>query len=404
MQPRIVLSFSLGLAAATISGCSRDELAPDCFYRDSGNVCIAKPPGLGELSLTCGAIPTAAVGAELSYTPMVTGGAGSYDWSATGLPPGLAIDMSTGAITGMPSQAGSFDLTITVDDDLDASNTDTTVCTLVVNPKLGVDVSNSPINGCAPYDSDVRAFVDLDNTGTGNPAVTCRIDVSSMPNDMCPIENGAGRMPEGLTWDESTCTATGTITDEYYGVWAWLVELEQDGVIVHLPVCAQNDNNPYHSVVANVIDMDGGMISDPLQPSVARFDPTQPLAVDGSDPNAYPGPSFQVRGPAADCANGLCDFTGYKFETGCSPFEPPFSADPVTLVPGEGFDHGMVQTTAGNSVDSYGNPVGEFADRAWIAPWRFWYCTSDSVGVCDDTMIKPNSQTKYHTALIAYPQ
>ena len=29
-----------------------------------------------------------------------TGGSGSYTWSATGLPPGLTIDPTTGLITG----------------------------------------------------------------------------------------------------------------------------------------------------------------------------------------------------------------------------------------------------------------------------------------------------------------
>ncbi|MEZ7124612.1 Ig domain-containing protein [Nonomuraea sp. AD125B] len=41
-----------------------------------------------------------------------TGGSGSYTWSATGLPPGLTIDTTTGLITGTPS-IGSYDVTVT---------------------------------------------------------------------------------------------------------------------------------------------------------------------------------------------------------------------------------------------------------------------------------------------------
>ncbi|WP_344953077.1 Ig domain-containing protein [Sphaerisporangium flaviroseum] len=42
-----------------------------------------------------------------------TGGSGSYTWSATGLPPGLAIDPSSGWITGTLSNIGSYTVTVT---------------------------------------------------------------------------------------------------------------------------------------------------------------------------------------------------------------------------------------------------------------------------------------------------
>jgi hypothetical protein len=41
-----------------------------------------------------------------------SGGSGTYAWSATGLPPGLSINPSTGRITGNPSATGTYTVTV----------------------------------------------------------------------------------------------------------------------------------------------------------------------------------------------------------------------------------------------------------------------------------------------------
>jgi hypothetical protein len=57
-------------------------------------------------------------GAYPGTTIAPTGGTGPYTWSATGLPPGLSINPSTGAITGTPTSANGspFLVTITIAD------------------------------------------------------------------------------------------------------------------------------------------------------------------------------------------------------------------------------------------------------------------------------------------------
>ena len=56
----------------------------------------------------------AVTGASYWGSAEVTGGVGPYQWQAFGLPRGLAIDPSTGLITGRPSTAGSYSVELLV--------------------------------------------------------------------------------------------------------------------------------------------------------------------------------------------------------------------------------------------------------------------------------------------------
>ena len=56
------------------------------------------------------------VGTAFSASPTAGGGRVPYTWSATTLPPGLAIDPATGAIAGTPTTAGTYTGTLTTTD------------------------------------------------------------------------------------------------------------------------------------------------------------------------------------------------------------------------------------------------------------------------------------------------
>lgn len=91
---------------------------------------IVKPP-----TPTVPATVTSRVGDTYSLTLSATGGVPAYSsWTATGLPPGLQIDAATGIISGSPTMAGTYTITITVTDA--NQRTGTATYTHTVNPAL----------------------------------------------------------------------------------------------------------------------------------------------------------------------------------------------------------------------------------------------------------------------------
>src|ERR1019366_9630017 len=87
----------------------------------------APPPaggGAGPLSVTC-SYPSGHLGVAYSSFLVATGGTPAYTYSIArgSLPTGLAPNASTGAITGMPTAAGTFSDTSRVVDSVGASST-----------------------------------------------------------------------------------------------------------------------------------------------------------------------------------------------------------------------------------------------------------------------------------------
>lgn len=67
-------------------------------------------------SIVTTSVPSGFVGAAYSTTIQAIDGTLPYVWTSTTLPPGLSINSSTGAITGTPTVAGSYNFTVTVTD------------------------------------------------------------------------------------------------------------------------------------------------------------------------------------------------------------------------------------------------------------------------------------------------
>jgi hypothetical protein len=70
---------------------------------------------LDPLTITTGDL-SGAVGAPFNQTLAASGGSAPYTWSANGLPAGLTLNATTGAISGMPSDSGPSTVGLTVTD------------------------------------------------------------------------------------------------------------------------------------------------------------------------------------------------------------------------------------------------------------------------------------------------
>lgn len=99
------------------------------------------------------ALPETALGGAVSVGYQATGGNLPYTWSSSGLPAGLSLNASTGALTGSPLQPGNYSFTIQV---TDSSSVQVSLsATLSV---LGITTSSLPAgNTTAPYQAAVSA-------------------------------------------------------------------------------------------------------------------------------------------------------------------------------------------------------------------------------------------------------
>ena len=146
------------------------------------------------LSLTCAA-SSGQVSVPYSSSLVASGGVTPYTYSiASGsLPPGLTLNTSTGAITGTPTTAGTFNFTAQVVD----SSGNTGFNTVVTN--CSITIASLPSLACASATGQVGSAYSSALVGSGGiPPYTYSI--------------ASGSLPPGLTLNSSTGAITGTPT------------------------------------------------------------------------------------------------------------------------------------------------------------------------------------------------
>ncbi len=390
-RERAALVLALPALTMTLAGCSRDDLAPDCFQVVDG-ICVV--PGGTAVGIDCATMPMAAVGAEYSFTPGVGGGSGQYDnWMATGLPPGLSMDPVTGEISGVPTDPPfpgnapiDYSVTISVFDQGEGLEFESVCGNLAVNPRLNSLGLRLTDYHCLDFSATEQEMLGELEGGDGTP-ITCSINTGGAAT--CPLGDGDGRLAPGISFDEATCTHSGSVNTTRFGTWVWMVDIEQSGYKTTVPFCATNDVATFHDIVLTA----NGVIDDALQPGLYEYDPDQDL---GFGNGSY---HWDINSP--DCPGPDCNNFGFRFDVTCSPFDvvAPWG---ISLAPSAGGTLGL-----SHEMTASGPAPGDgFRARPFVASFEMSYCTSADGAVCstaDVAAFEQNAQTKYHFDVIGYP-
>jgi hypothetical protein len=156
--------------------------------------------GNGGSGLTNPVFPDGRVGVAYSYT-VTPSPDGPYVFGASDLPPGLTLNGATGEVSGTPSSAGTFFISLTVNDFLPGEeNIGASIIPVTIHP---ADAADPPT-----YDFEfVTQF--LNNGEVGTPFC----DQYATQGEAGTVSFGASGLPTGLALDSGTGAVTGTPTE-----------------------------------------------------------------------------------------------------------------------------------------------------------------------------------------------
>ena len=341
-----------------LTACNRDEAAPDCFLVDADGVCQIPSPigGGGGDRVRCEMLPEGAVAAQYAYVPDINGDVSDITgFSATGLPTGLSIDVINGQISGIPTEAGTFEVTIAYNDESAMQDDEVECGPLVINEPLNASplLENKPNFPCVEV-GDVTSKADLlallgggDGSAIDFCAVVPDMDPEPFETDTCPHDDGNGLLPPGVTVDPETCAIEGDVDDEFrhVGTWAWMTIVEQSGAFVAVPYCYTVPiAGSAHAITydsGGELDIEGERpyaVTIPAATQLPADDPNREyLSFGGADPNF--DPLFTVTDAA--CGGAPCTDMAYDFTTYCSPYDDPAIPFANVAQITDGFTHPM---------------------------------------------------------------
>jgi hypothetical protein len=128
----------------------------------------------------------------LTPSASVVGGGTVASWAQSGLPTGLSFDTTTGAVSGTPTTAGSYSVTLTATDSRGAQGTATFTWTITNT----VSVTNPGTQ----------------SNGSGAPITALSISASDSSSTATLAYSDGGTLPPGLSIGTGSGTITGTPT------------------------------------------------------------------------------------------------------------------------------------------------------------------------------------------------
>ena len=185
-------------------------------------------------------------------------------YSATGLPPGLAVDSATGLISGTidksASKSGPYSVTVTATDDKGAATSETFTYAVGTVPPIAV-----PLGDLSAYDASIVSIPTVN--GFTNPnSQTLTYSATGLPSGLS-IDPATGLISGTLSRDASTATSGGVYTI------AVTANDGQGGVDVNtFHVVATNQTPVVVTQTADQTSSDGQVIT-PLDASKAFKDP-----------------------------------------------------------------------------------------------------------------------------------
>ena len=197
LPPGLSLSASSGAltgtpsAAGTFNFTIQVKDANSATATQAFTVTIAS--GGSKLTITTTSLPGGTVGAGYSQTLTAAGGTPPYSWAVTdgSLPPGLSLSASGGALTGTPSSAGTFNVTIQVKDANSATATQAFTVTIASGgSKLTITTTSLPGGSVG------SAYSQTLTAAGGTPPYSWALT--------------SGALPDGLGLDAGSGAITGT--------------------------------------------------------------------------------------------------------------------------------------------------------------------------------------------------
>ena len=139
------------------------------------------------LAINATALPSGTTGSSYSFTFTGRAGTPPYTWSATGYPPGLAINPASGVLSGVPQTSGSYVVTVVLRDA--ANSTATAQFPLAVGSPAPAPVSIAPTSNL-PSGTVGVAYQGFVFANGGSGGYTFSLGGGSLPNGLALSSSG----------------------------------------------------------------------------------------------------------------------------------------------------------------------------------------------------------------------